>query len=969
MKNRPIIIPLGANTPFFLDRNDHIWIVASGVIDLYLVKRTPEGILTSSRNYLYTAKKGDVLFSLKTGTEFNEFSLIAVSPAGNLIEIHKSYVGNLDKKQLGNKIESWISSISTTVQQEYTPKTYKDISEGGIVSLKKNEIAYPAKGLIWARISGGSVSVFGVEENIKSSTLSKNILLPVTKQLWLKSQDRETEVELIETSSFVQDEITLMLSIHHIQEYFFEKLKDKFHSKIEEEGKGISIKNASDKDAIQSSLNGLKSIIFSKDEQQTFSNISVTNHLLAACQLVGKSVGFEFVEPKYIRDFEHNLTGQLDAIAQVSNVRTRKVILRGRWWEEENGNLLAFTRDDKQPVALIQGKGGVYFIQRPENRTKERVTEDIAQNLEPISYMFLFAFDEQMTSIRKIGKFAIKGLQSDFSYIILAAFAGSLIGLLVPILSGTLFDDVIPQADRSFLWEVFGILLVIGIVKALLELVKGILLLRVETKSNITVQAGLMDHLLRLPVTFYRKFTAGDLTVRALGINSIRQILSSTILTAVLSGTFSIVNLILLFWYDSSLAWIGVGLAFVAITIVTILGLFKLQYDRQISDDQGDMQGFLFEFLSGINKIRVSGAENRVFSLWANRFSHYKALGFKSGNFQNFVEVFKGSYPLVTSIFFFSFIYYSLINAAPTNEGLISVGIFMAFISAFNQFLGDCLNMSMSLISSLNIVPLYERLKPILEEKPESATQSFDPGELSGELEFNSVSFRYEPEQPLVLTDVSFTIKAGEMVAFVGPSGSGKSTVLRLLLGFEEAELGSVYYDGQAFDSLNKDLVRRQIGVVLQNGALMSGSIYQNIVGNSELTLEDAEKAAKLAGLEDDIEQMPMGMHTMISEGASTFSGGQRQRLMIARSIVHKPRMIYMDEATSALDNRTQNIVSESLDKLQATRIIIAHRLSTIINADRIFVMDKGQIVESGTYDQLMKNEGLFSQLAKRQIA
>ena len=668
-----------------------------------------------------------------------------------------------------------------------------------------------------------------------------------------------------------------------------------------------------------------------------------------------------------IRD--SNLTGRLDAIVQVSNVRARKVILRGRWWEEENGHLLAFTRDVKEPVALIQEPRGSYLIKNPVTKENEIVTEKIAQNLEPISYMFLYAFDEEMTSIRKIGNFAIKGLKKDAAYIILAALAGSLIGLLVPILSGILFDDVIPQADRSFLWEVFGIMMVIGLVKALLELVKGILLLRVETKSNIRVQAGLMDHLLRLPVTFYRKYTAGDLTLRALGINSIRQILSNTILTAVLSGTFSIVNLGLLFWYDSSLAWVGVGLAIVAVVIISLLGFAKLKYDRQIADHQGEIQGFLFEFLSGINKVRVSGTENRVFSLWANKFGKYKILGFKSGNFQNFVEVFKGAYPLITSIFFFSFIFYTVTQTDLLVGGMISVGVFMAFISAFNQFLADCLNMCMSLISSLNIIPLYERVKPILEETPESTNGNVDPGELNGALEFNSISFRYEEEQPLVLKDVSFKIEPGEMVAFVGPSGSGKSTVLRLLLGFEEAEVGSVYYDGQAFDSLNKDLVRRQIGVVLQNGALMSGNIYQNIVGNSELSLKDAESAANLAGLEEDIEQMPMGMHTMVSDGASTFSGGQRQRLMIARAIVHKPRILYMDEATSALDNRTQNIVSESLDKLQATRIIIAHRLSTIINADRIFVMDKGQIVETGTYKELMNKDGLFSQLAKRQIA
>jgi ABC-type bacteriocin/lantibiotic exporter with double-glycine peptidase domain len=260
-------------------------------------------------------------------------------------------------------------------------------------------------------------------------------------------------------------------------------------------------------------------------------------------------------------------------------------------------------------------------------------------------------------------------------------------------------------------------------------------------------------------------------------------------------------------------------------------------------------------------------------------------------------------------------------------------------------------------------------LKPILEEVPESTEQSVDPGELAGRIEFNSVSFRYHEDQPLVLNDVSFSINPGEMVAFVGPSGSGKSTIMRILLGFEKPELGSVYYDGQAFDSLNKDLVRRQIGVVLQNGALMPGSIYKNIVGNSELSLEDAWEAARMSGMEEDIKQMPMEMHTVISEGAGTFSGGQKQRLMIARAIAHKPRLMFMDEATSALDNHTQKIVSESLDRLQATRVIIAHRLSTVINADKIFIMDKGRIVESGSYHELMEKGGLFSTLAKRQIA
>jgi ATP-binding cassette subfamily C protein len=215
---------------------------------------------------------------------------------------------------------------------------------------------------------------------------------------------------------------------------------------------------------------------------------------------------------------------------------------------------------------------------------------------------------------------------------------------------------------------------------------------------------------------------------------------------------------------------------------------------------------------------------------------------------------------------------------------------------------------------------------------------------------------------------VSFHVKAGEFVAFVGPSGSGKSTVLRLLLGFEEPESGAIYFDGQELAGLDLQAIRSQIGVVLQNGRLMSGDIFTNIVGSSLATIDDAWEAARMAGLDLDVKRMPMGMHTVVSEGGGTLSGGQRQRLMIARALLRRPTVLFFDEATSALDNRTQAIVGESLDRLHATRIVVAHRLSTIMHADQIYVMEGGRIVERGNYGELMENKGLFSELAKRQL-
>ncbi|UZO82169.1 NHLP bacteriocin export ABC transporter permease/ATPase subunit [Aquimarina sp. ERC-38] len=963
-------IHIGINKNLILKDQDRFWMVTSGSVDIFWVALDKEGSYKSNLNFLYTAQKGELIFSLLTGEPETDIRLIAVSTEARVIAINKNRLLQVDHTFLQFHIEKWLIKTTHAVQDIHAPRVFTALDKLKDIQLTKNEIAYPHKGVAWCRVEKGSIAAYGDTTDQPLKLPFKNTI-PVTASLYVTALEKETNLKIFTTREVLKDEILFMLSLNQVQEHLFKKLQHRIAAQIKGQETKILNKIQSEKEKLNNSLGKLGDIVNKKVKNKalntTHSSSTLQNKLHTACQYIGDQAGFNFEYPKNETQKESNTTNQLFALAQASKVRTRKIILRGIWWKEENGHLLAFLKETKEPVALLQKDATHYILKNPETGKETPVTQEVAATLDPISYMFFYGFSETITSVKKLYHFAIQGIKRDSKFLLIAAFAGSVIGLLVPILSGVLFDDVIPTADRSLLMEVFIIMMVIGLVTAGLQLIQGVLQLRVETKSSINLQAGVIDHLLRLPVSFYKKYTAGDLTNRALSINAIRQILSNTVMTAVLSGAFSFVNLILLFYYQSSLAWIGVGLAVLAVAFISTIGYLKLKYDRDISESQGELQGFLFEFLSGITKIRITGGEKRIFSLWAERFARLKQLGFSSGSYQNHVEIFNSSYPLFTNIFFFSFLFYTIKTASP-GAAVITVGAFMAFISAFNQFLGDCLKMSMALISSLNVITLYERVQPILEEIPESSVGSLDPGELAGEIEINSVSFRYHEEQPLVLKDVSFRIQPGEMVAFVGTSGSGKSTIMRLLLGFEEPETGAVYYDGHAFEKMNKDLVRRQIGVVLQNGALMSGSIYKNIVGNSELTLEDAWEAARMAGMEEDIKQMPMEMHTVISEGAGTFSGGQRQRLMIARAIAHKPRLLFMDEATSALDNRTQNIVSESLDKLQATRIVIAHRLSTVVNADRIFVLDKGMIVESGTYNELLEMDGVFTTLAKRQM-
>ena len=964
-------IYVSAENPLTLTRSDQFWMVLSGEVNVFYTKIDEHGEYTNRLTHLYAAKKGEVLFSLLTQEVIESTRLVVFSPEAMLLAIDKVDLLEMDHFFLKNMIDKWILKTSSVVNTVNAPRIYTPLNDYQESTLEKNTVAFPSNNISWVHLLKGEVSLFAESTQVKAEHYS-GFLAPLSNKLWLKSLADETVVRVLSTrETLLQDEVYFLLSLSKLEGYFYAQLNSIIDNQQSEESSYLSDKLAVDQLALEDTLGKIKSVVAGNKNNQEVAigrNRKQQNILFLTCRLIGNQIGFTLEEPKYIESHQNNVTNQLHLIAKSSKLRIRKIILRDTWWKEENGPLLAFTKKDKTPVALLQKTSSSYTIKDLSTGDESIVDHQLAESLEPIGYMFFSGFDGTMSSVKKVLSFALKSVEKDAKLLIAAALAGSLISLLVPVLSGVMYDEVVPTADRSLHFEVFTILIMIALVKAGLQLVEGVLQLRVESKSSINLQAGMMDHMLRLPVVFYKRYTAGDLTNRVLSINAIRQIVSSTLMTAVLSGAFSSVNLILLFYYDSKLALVGVGLGLIAAAFIITIGWFKLKYDRQVSKYQGEIQGFLFEFLSGITKIRITGGERRVFALWADKFSTLKKLGFNSGSYQNFVEIFTASYPLVTTIFFFSFLYYTQLHANGVT-GMLSVGIFMAFIVSFNQFLNDSLRLSMALITSLNVVTLYERVKPILAEETESAEQSIDPGELAGEIEMNSVSFRYHEDQPLVLNDITFKIKPGEMVAFVGASGSGKSTIMRLLLGFEQAEAGSVYYDGNSFDLMNRELVRRQIGVVLQNGALMSGSIFQNIIGNSELTLDDAWEAARMAGMEDDIKHMPMEMHTVVSEGAGTFSGGQRQRLMIARAIAHKPRLLFMDEATSALDNRTQSTVSQSLEKLQATRIIIAHRLSTIKNADRIYVLDKGTIVECGTYDELMEKDTLFAQLAKRQIA
>jgi NHLM bacteriocin system ABC transporter ATP-binding protein len=660
-----------------------------------------------------------------------------------------------------------------------------------------------------------------------------------------------------------------------------------------------------------------------------------------------------------------HLPDPVGMIAKTSSVRIRKVALKGSWWKHCSGPMLCFVEAGNRPVALLVKSPSNAEIYDPLSKTFTPLNEKLASELNPIAYTLYRPFPAKTLNGFDLLRFGLVRCTGELLLIAGTGIAVGALAIVNPFVTGVIFDRLIPGAERGQLYQMSMLLFVVALASSMFMFVRGFATLRLQGKMDAALQAAVWDRLLGLPVSFFRDYSSGDLAQRSMGISQIRDILTGSALSAFLSGIFSIFSFALLFYYSMRLAIVATALVLLACAISLVGGLAQLRHRRLILNVSGALSSKLLQFVGGIAKFKVSGTEGRAFATWAREFSKQKQTSVSARRISNLLLVFNSIFPVISLVVIF---YANAHFVMARQTGELSTGEFLAFLAAFTQFLLAALMLSGTFLDVLTIVPIYERTKPILQTVPESSDAKSNPGTLSGEIEISHVSVAYRPDSPLVLRDMTLRIGSGQAVAFVGSSGCGKSTLLRILLGFERPSSGTVYYDGQDLAGLDIQAVRRQIGVVLQTSRPVAGSIFDNIVGSAPLSIDDAWEACRLAGLDEDIKRMPMGLHTNISDGGGGISGGQRQRLMIARAIVGKPRILLFDEATSALDNRTQAIVSHSLAGLQATRIVIAHRLSTVVNMDRIFVLDKGGVVESGSYAELMQRGGMFHELAKRQL-
>ena len=674
---------------------------------------------------------------------------------------------------------------------------------------------------------------------------------------------------------------------------------------------------------------------------------------------IGEILRYYHVKQRDIPNDIRDMNEVLEYLMRPYGIMRRTVRLEKGWYKDASGAMLGTRKDDGSVVALLPfGPAGYRFYDRQTGK-QTRVSRSNEDQFETEALAFYKPFPLKKMGIGSLMQYIWEQIApSDLVMLSLSMLIVVLVGMLIPHINALLFSEVLASGSTLVLLGAGIYLLCATISNLLFGAVQSLVSSRVNTKLSINVEAASMMRMLSLPADFFKDYTAGELANRLQYMNILASQLVSMVFSTTLSTLFSLLYIGQIFHYTP-----GLVLPALSVTLLTLLVTFvTLIVQTRISRQQmllgAKESGITYSLISGIQKIRLAGAEKRAFSRWGRAFARQAELNYNPPVLLKVSQVLTTGISLVGTIV----MYYFAIRTR------VSVAEYYAFNAAYGMVNGALMALAGIIVTIAGIRPTLEMIKPLMETEPEVSENREMVTRLAGGIELNNVSFRYQEDMPLVLDNLSLKIRPGQYVAIVGKTGCGKSTLMRILLGFETPQKGAVYYDGKDLKRLDLRSLRRRIGTVMQSGKLFTGDIYSNIVISAPwLTQADAWEAAETAGLAEDIRQMPMGMNTLISEGQGGISGGQRQRLLIARAVAPKPKILMFDEATSALDNLTQKQVAEALDAMNCTRIVIAHRLSTIRHCDRIILLDQGKIVEDGTYEELIAKNGAFAALVARQ--
>lgn len=942
-------LALDARQPRLLDDLEHVLQVTNGHVDIFAAG-VSEGS-ASARHHLFRVECGGILLALDGAANVSGLltRIIAVGgPGAEVAVVPRATFQSFDL------VRKWIAQLAQLMAGPNPDWEMREVADTGEMAIAADERRRgPVRNITWVSLKAGTAKLMALDPILTADAPP----LPLTSGMWIAAGKSGCTAS---GSASFPDPDAIWRAVDQFHRCIRTCIHDYLMQADDREARRLARRGELTAAQTFESFDRLAAIAVRRFDRAKIKT-DFTDPLIAACQIVADELHAP-LGTIYRRTSTRHDFSEVVEIARAARLRVRRTLLRGTWWKQDVGPLVAWHGEGGDPVALVRGARGRYTMIKTTTGERRVVDRSLAMDLAPEAATFYPALPSRPLAYRDLLIFSTRHSSGSIGRIALAVITIGLLSLVAPLITEVLINSVIPRTELDQLVFCALALAVTAIAMAGVQAMEGLAMLRLEGLVDWKLQAAVIDRMLRLPASVFREYTVGDFVGRSMGIDAARRIFTGRVLRGIMAGLFGWLSVGLMFCYDLRLGLVGLLLMIVRALLIILVSAIRLYHERKYFDLQGKTSGFILQLISGIGKLRVAAATVRSLAVWSRQFVDQRQHFIASQQAANALGVFEASFPLIATIIIFA------VAISTKSELLLNIGGFLAFFTAFGQSMGSVGAWASGVSEALIAIPHLARLRPLISGVAEVSEDRKPPGELSGAIEFSRLSFRYVSNGPPILDNVSLKIASGEYVAIVGPSGSGKSSLFRLLLGFERPELGAVFLDGKAIDTLDISAVRRQLGVVLQNGTLATGSIYENICGGVQLPLEQVWEAARLAGLEADIEAMPMGMHTVVSEGVSTLSGGQRQRVMIARAVARRPRILLFDEATSALDNQSQAIVSRTLGNLNVTRIVIAHRLSTVRQVDRIFVLADGKIVQSGSFAELSSTPGMFATFAQRQL-
>lgn len=956
-----VAVSCAGNTPVDLGDPQCVWFIESGKVDLFLVERR-DGVEASAPQHLLRACRGRLLPGAAPQAEDTTLGLIAKGLPGTVLRrLPVASLSAVPHEELAEQVDRWIVDVSGMLSRDVAQRPRPDeLVEPGWTRASKQGTLSTRRAVVWVSgVPPGAGLFLSLLDPAEGGPdpVTAGDPVPLTSGSWL------TLTEAVRVSARSSDTLAeeglLLPSLAHFHALAFsvERLNRSLavvdQANLERES---AANRRVDEEGARQRLFNLYGL------PETEGTVTRDPPLLEALRIVGRHEGINFKWPRTPerRDADVLLNDVLDA----SCIRGRRVRLSAedRWWLGDSGAMLAYRADDGRPVALLPGGLGSYREFDPTERRSTRITAERASMYREECWLFYRSLPASAVGLQDLLRLISSGMTSDFVRFAMAGLLGGLIALLPALLLGFVVDDVIPTGDAGVLSVVTAALAAFGLIGALLHMLQGMAFMRLEGRGSSRVEAAFWDRLLRLPPSLLHRYQAGDLAIRGMTFQRLRDAVNGVVANAVLSIIFLLPAFLVMFLYDALLGGMAAVLGLLSVVVTVALGLRQVVPHGRVIRAVQRVAGGLFQLVNGISTLRVGAAEGSAFSVWARDYREQKQAELQVGSLEDHLRAFGAALPFLTG---------AVLLMAVTLSGreTLTAGGFLVVYTLIMLFQVAVAQLGSSFGAVAAGVPAFDQIKPFLDAVPDTSHEGESVANLDGDVLFDRISFRYADDGPLILDDVTIHARPGEFVAIAGESGAGKSTLFRLALGLDHPSSGSVYFDGRDLRRLNVKQLRKRIGAVPQDVRLHPQDLWDNIVtDHGRATAEDAWSAARTAGVDGEIAAMPMGMLTPVGSSSGGMSGGESQRIAIARALVNSPRVLLLDEATNWLDNDNQDKVMNNLAALTSTRLVIAHRLSTLRQADRIYVMQAGRVVQQGSFAELAETGGVFRDLIRRQM-